>query len=308
MKHKMIYKLLSLILVIGLLGTVGSGVAIAAQQNSQNNALQICRAAPEEKLELKCAYPILKDISGKSFEYTVQLLYSGPSPKRFNLSAQAPPNWVASVLRENGSIEVPAIELTPNKVIPDAVRVRLVPETAAYPAPGDYIVTLTASSGDITQSIDLTATVTALYRFAFYTESERLDAKVTAGQSSEISLVVFNTGTAPIEKISFTSEKPSGWEVTFSPEEVAALQPSATARVIMLVAPPEKTIAGDYMIKTQALPSGYKSTSALSVSPGHSIELRITVLAPTFWGWIGIVIVVAVVCCVVVIFRRLGRR
>ena len=307
MKHKMMRKLLSLVIIAGLLSTIGSGIASAAQ-NNQVDTSQISSAAAEESLELKCAFPILRDISGKSFEYKVQLAYFGPAPKRFDLSIKAPAKWVATVLREYESIEAPAIELTPDKAIPDIVRVRLSPQTSEYPAPGDYTVTLTVSSGDIIQSIDLTATVTALYRFAFYTEEDRLDTKITAGQSNEVSLVVFNTGTGTIEKIGFTSEKPSGWNITFTPNEVLSLESGKTARVIMSVEPPEKTIAGDYMIKIQAVPAGYLASSLLNISAGHDINLRVTVLAPTIWGWIGIVIVIAVIAGVVIIFRRLGRR
>ncbi len=307
MRYKIVRKILSFSLIIGMLSTIGSGIATAAQ-NTQNDIPPVSSTATEKQLELKCSYPVLRDISGKSFEFTVQLIYSGSTPERFDLSLEAPEKWVASVLRSNEKIEVPAIELTPDKAIPDSVRIQLVPQTGEYPEPGDYIVTLTASSGSISQSINLTATVIALYRFAFYTESELLSADVTAGQSNEISLVLFNTGTAPIQKISFTSEKPSGWEITFTPSDVTFLDAGATKRVIMTVTPSNKTIAGDYLIKVSALPSEFLPSSSFNMPTSHDIELRITVLTSRLWGWVGITIIIVVIACVLIIFRRLGRR
>ncbi len=307
MKHNIARKLLSLSLVIGILGTIGSGIAVAAQ-NNLNDIPRTSSAATDEKIELKCAFPLLRDISGQTFDYSIELIYSGSAPKRFNLSVTAPPKWIANVLRDTQDVEAPAIELSPNVSIPASVRVRLASPTGEYPNPGDYKMTFKASSGDISQSIELTATVTALYRFAFYTESERLDAKVTAGQNNQVSLILFNTGTAPIQKITFTSEKPSGWNVEFSPTEITSLEAGATKRVNLIIGPPDKTIAGDYMIKVSAIPADPLPNSVMNMSAGHEIDLRVTVLAPTIWGWVGIIVVVGVIGGVVVIFRRLGRR
>ena len=61
-----------------------------------------------------------------------------------------------------------------------------------------------------------------------------------------------------------------------------------------------KTIAGDYMVAISASPeSGYAF---------GNIDVRVTVLTPTIWGWVGIGIVVLVIAGLAVMFMRLGRR
>ena len=37
-------------------------------------------------------------------------------------------------------------------------------------------------------------------------------------------------------------------------------------------------------------------------------QIRVTVLTPTIWGWVGVIIVVLVVIGLMVMFWRLGRR
>lgn len=69
----------------------------------------------------------------------------------------------------------------------------------------------------------------------------------------------------------------------------------------MVIEPAGKTIAGDYLITLKAIP-GNASISA------RDLELRITVLAPAIWGWVGVAIVLVVIAGIGVIFRRLGRR
>ena len=175
----------------------------------------------------------------------------------------------------------------------------MAPVEGTEPEPGDYVVTVEVSSGDIKKTIELKAVVTALYRLAFYTASGRLNTEVTAGEENHLSLMLLNTGTAAIEKISFTSSKPSGWSITFNPEEVESLEPGLAQEVDAVITPPRKTIAGDYSVTIRAIGKDL---------PRREIELRVTVLTPTVWGWVGILIVLAVIAGLGVMFRRLGRR
>ena len=108
-----------------------------------------------------------------------------------------------------------------------------------------------------------------------------------------------NTGTEDINKITFTSSKPSGWTITFNPDKIDSLAPGMAKEVDVAIEPPSKTIAGDYMINLKAI--------STDMSP-RDIELRVTALTPTIWGWVGVIIVLVVIAGLGVIFRRLGRR
>ncbi len=256
---------------------------------------------PEEKLKLSSIYPVLRDISGEEFLFEVKLQWQGSEFKRFDLATTAPPKWRAIILRASEEREAPAIELEPGKTYPDRVRVSLAPLPGELPEPGEYVVTLEASSGNIRETIELKAIVIALYRFAFYTATERLNTEVTAGEDNLLTLIVFNTGTADIEKITFTSSKPTGWDITFEPDELDSVGPGLAQEVKVIIKPSAKTIAGDYRIVL-------KSISRETLVSSRELDIRVTVLTPTIWGWVGILIVLAVIAGVGVIFRRLGRR
>ena len=302
---KVFHYLLCLVLFSAIIvGLAGDRVALAAQEGSGGSYLlppNQEEPPPEEKLELRSLYPVLRDISGSTFEFEVELNWVGSEAKRFDLTTTVPSKWRALVLRAYEEKEAPAIELEPNKEFADSVRVRIAPLSGELPEPGEYTVTLTASSGIISESIELTAIVTELYRFAFYTASEKLNTEATAGKESHITLIVFNTGTAPIGKVSFTSSKPSGWNVTFNPEDLENVDPGMAQEVDVVIKPPGKTIAGDYMLTMSALPRDVAIAK-------RELDIRVTALTPTIWGWVGIIIVLAVIAGVGILFRRLGRR
>lgn len=146
-KSKFFRYLVSFSLLFGVLGAWTGGVALASPVSDSQPVVTPFQAGAS--LNLTCTYPVLRDISGETFEFSVELNYQGPATKRFDLSATAPPKWTAQVLRQYEEKEAPAIELIPAKPIPDQVRVRFAPVAGQTPSPGEYIVTLKVTSTDI---------------------------------------------------------------------------------------------------------------------------------------------------------------
>lgn len=288
-RSRAVHYLLCLALLLAMLGGLITNQAVTAQEEPP----------PEEKLELSCSYPVLRDVAGKSFEFEVSLNWLGSDFRTFDLTTTAPPKWSVEVVGGYPEKEIPAIGLEPGKQYPEKIKVRLVPLAGELPEPGDYVVTLEASSDNIKETIELKAIVTALYRFAFYTATGRLNTEVTAGEDNHLALRVANHGSSVIEKIDLLSTKPSGWTVTFTPDEVDSLEPGLAQDVDVVIKPPRKAIAGDYMVTMKAI--------SKDLNP-REIELRVTVLTPTVLGWVGILVVLAVIAGLAVMFRRLGRR
>ena len=282
---KAVHYLLCFVLLFGVLGgLVGDRVVLAA----------------EEKLELVCKYPTFEGNSGDSFDFEVDLKWLGSEARTFDLAViDVPPKWDASIVAGAYEKEIPAIGLGPEMNYPEKITVKFAPFPGELPEPGKYVITLEASSGAIKEAIELKAIVTTLYRFYFATATERLSAEVTAGEENHLSVMVGNTGQAVIDEISFVSSKPAGWSIKFNPDEVKSLEPGLAREVDVVIKPPRKTIAGDYAITMSAISSGM---------PVRRIELRVTVLTPTVWGWVAILIVLAVIAGLGVMFRRLGRR
>lgn len=226
----------------------------------------------------------------------------GSEARSFDLAiVDVPPKWAATVIAGSPEKKIFVIGLEPEMRYPETIRVYFAPVVGELPEPGKYVATLEASSGDIKQSIELEAVVTALYRFAFYTASGRLNTEITAGEDNHLAVMVSNTGTAAIENVSFTSSRPSGWTITFNPDKIGSLEAGMAQEVDVVISPPGKTIAGDYMVTMKAISGGFL------VAP-RDIVIRVTALTPTIWGWVGIIIVLVVIAGLGVLFRRLGRR
>jgi uncharacterized membrane protein len=266
-------------------------------------------AAQEEKIELNSKYPIRPGPVDISFTFDVELIYSGGEEQRtFELSAEGPDGWLVSILQSAyEATEISAIRLDPTKTYPETIAVSASAPYWLLPEPGDYTITLKAAAGDIEDSIELTARITARYDFLVRTETERLNIKATAGKESNLTVIITNLGTAPFNQITFRSVKPKAiageaWSVTFNPDKIENLNPWDEREVEVVIKPPPKTIAGDYMTTLE-----FNSDPQTSIEP-PALEIRVTVGTSTKWGWIGAGIVIAVIVGLFVSFRYLGRR
>jgi len=130
-------------------------------------------------------------------------------------------------------------------------------------------------------------------------DTGRLSMNAEAGKDNHYTVVLTNSGSEPLTNISFSSDKPDNWVIKFSPDKVDSLAAGKTQQIDITVAPPSgKTIAGDYMITLRANNDKVSST----------MDVRVTALTPTIWGWVGIIIVVVVVIGLGALFLKLGRR
>jgi len=128
---------------------------------------------------------------------------------------------------------------------------------------------------------------------------ERYNMSATSGRDNAFAMTLSNDGSDAITNIAFSSDKPEGWSVSFSPENIESLATAGSQTVDVKIKPPPRTIAGDYVI---TLKTEGKQTAAAN------IQVRVTVETPTIWGWVGVAIIVLVVTGVMYIFMRFSRR
>ena len=259
----------------------------------------------EESVELDCKYPVLSGYAGVYFAYDVELSYKGGEEQRlFDLRVDVPDGFDYSIGRSYGDgSEIAAVRLDPEKGYAETIKVTVRSYVWRVPEPGEYPITVYVSSGDVEGSIQLKAIVTAKYDLELEMVTGRLNTEATSGEDNYFSISIINTGTAELEKLSFSSKirgRPSGWSITFSPEEIDNLPVGSTREVQVDIKPAQKTIAGDYMITLSAEPEDKRAFG--------SVDIRVTVLTPTIWGWVGVGIVVLVIGGLAVMFWRLGRR
>lgn len=292
--------ILGLVLVLGgLMGLWADQAALATQQSiSGRLGLPPGQEEPEEKLELESQYTLLRDKSGARFEFDVDLNYTASEPKRFNLTVTAPPKWTARAMQISGSKEIGDILLDPAQSFQNRIKVLLAPAAGEMPEPGEYVLTLEVTSGDISESIELTAAVTARYEFTMLPATGRLNTEADAGEDNSFTIRLINAGSAAIENVTFASNKPEGWDITFEPDKVGSVDAGTIQDVNVIIKPPRKTIAGDYMMTLRA--------NSKEVS--DTMDIRVTVVTPSIWGWVGVLIVLLVVAGLGAIFWRFGRR
>jgi len=286
-------------------GLLMHSVAQAAPDiRSQPASIAANQISPTEKITLSCQYPSVSNYAGSYFSYTIDLQYTGgKEPRVFDLQAKVPDGFTSSIAPSYGSTsQIAAIRLDPQKTYPDSITVTATPISFQPPQPGEYPITVVASSGDLKASIDLKAIVTAKYDLQLKTSTGLLNTNATSGDDNYLTISVANTGTADLEKIEFSSKtsSPSGWSVTFDPKEIDLLPVGGTHDVQVDIKPDKKSISGDYLVTISAEPQAKNAFG--------SFDLRVTVLTPTIWGWVGVAIVILVVAGLAYMFMRLGRR
>jgi uncharacterized membrane protein len=265
----------------------------------------IAEPVPEE-LIFDTTLPKIQAKEGETFIFNFNVAYKagdepfgieeGKSEKTFDITVDYPTGWIAAVA--SGSTEAPAINLKFNSG--ESLSLMAIP--LVKQEPGEYELKATFKSaveGDTLEgSIDFTAVITATYEISLTTKTGILSTELTSGKDNHYKLIVTNNSSTSVENITLSSTEPEGWQVNFDKKTIESIEAGANMEIDAVINPPEKTIAGDYML----------TFSASSENSNSSIDLRATVETPTIWGIVGIGIIVVVIIGVAVIFAKLGRR
>jgi uncharacterized membrane protein len=255
---------------------------------------------PEEKIELAPLYPRLEEIAGGEFVFEVEFRYVGSEARDFNLRTTAPQGWEVHMTPPyEKEKNLSAIRLQPAFSFGNKLRIVATAPFLPLPDPGEYMITLEAVADGISSTTELTAVVTSVYNLITLPTGQRYNTSATSGRDNFFSIEIGNLGTAAIDNIEFSSTKPEGWTIEFTPEKIESLDALDTQTIDINIKPTPETIAGDYSITLKALG---KQRSA------EDLNIRVTVESPTIWGWVGVAIIVVVVAGLIVIFMRFSRR
>ncbi len=287
------------LLLVSLLAVGLPGIALAQDEEEP---------AVVEKITLTPTYPTVESIAGGDFEFLMDLSYVGVEPSVFDLRVTAPKGWdVYMTPRYEKEKKISSVNLKPGYGAAETIRVVAGAPFWPLPEPGDYKITVEAVSETISGSTELTARVTAIYKMALASTSGLYDTKVKAGKDNYFAMIITTDprvdsrglSTAAIDNIDFSSNKPEGWNIKFTPEKIDVLSPLDSQTVDVNISPPAKAVAGDYYIYVRA--SGEQAST-------DEVKIRVTVETPTIWGWVGVVIILIVVVGLITIFMRFSRR
>lgn len=225
--------------------------------------------------------------------FTVELVNDGGEDLVVRLSAVEPKN--VRITFQSGGQDVTELELAANET--KSISVRAQPLVALEA--GRYPITVQASAGDVSTELELVLEIVGEGDLTISTPDGRLSGQVTAGQENPLKVVLRNNGTAPLRGIELSSTEPSGWSLSFNPEQIAEIPAGGSAEVDVRITPPDNAVAGDYMVTIRARPVDMQQESA---------EFRITVRTSTLWGVAGIALIALAVGVVGIAVVRFGRR
>ena len=247
-----------------------------------------------EDIQITTSYPVLRGQTDATFEFSLDVANRSDNDRTFNLASLSPEKWevnfkpgyeakqISSLRIRGGSSQTVAVQVTPQR------------EATA----GEYPVLVRVSAGDSRAEVPLKVILTGIYKLDAATPTGLMSAEAVTGKPTTVSLLIKNSGSALNRNISLSSFKPENWMVEFKPEKIEALEPGAIKQVEATITPAATALVGDYSVGLMA--DGEKSSK--------TVEMRVTVRAPTAWGWIGVGLIALAIGGMGGLFIWLGRR
>jgi len=275
-------------------GTYDIGVSASGGGASLELALQIrVSAQAGGEVTLTPDFPGLRVPTGETASFSVELRNDTPSDLEFELSSSGPAGWEVTA--------EPATEPQATTMQVEAGSTAQITVSATAPPgveSGQYPISVQASSPDTEVQADMIVEIVGSFSLELGTPDQRLSTEVSADGSSDIVLVVTNTGTAPISNVELSATAPSNWEVSFAEQVIAQLAAGESSTVTATVTPSDQAVAGDYVITFRADSDEANST----------VDIRTTVNPSAIWGFVGVALIVLVLVGLAWVFRRFGRR
>ena len=246
------------------------------------------------KLALNPQLPELRGTSKSNFEFQLGIKNDSGKKVTVSLSAQAPQNFDATFTEQYGSQELNALPLDAGQSKDVKLKVKP-PNTVAA---GKYKVVAKVSAEDASATTELTMDITGQPKIDITGRDGRLNASASAGVESSVPIVLSNSGTAAAEQVELSGSGPSGWKINFEPKTVDRIAPNENKDVTVLIMPPAKAIAGDYVNTLRASARGETSSQTF----------RVAVVTSTMWGVVGIALIGIALLVLVGAVAWFGRR
>ena len=275
-------------------GTYDLGVTADGGETSVSLALQV-RVSQQAggEVTLTPDVPGLRVPAGETATFSVELRNDTPTDLQFEVEASGPAGWQVTA--------EPASEPQATTIQVDAGSTTTINVEATSPARAEasqYTIAVQATATDTQVQAEMIVEIVGSYSLDLTTVDQRLSAEVSADDTSEIQLVVTNTGTAPIQAIEMSATAPSNWEVAFDEPVIGELGAGESFNAVATVTPSDEAIAGDYVI----------TFDADSEQASSTVDIRTTVNPSALWGFIGIALIALTLVGLVWVFRRFGRR
>jgi uncharacterized membrane protein len=251
----------------------------------------------KEKLPPSLAFdvelPTIQGAPDSTFTYNTTLKNDGDEDLTVSLLAKAPQGFQVDF--KLAGQEVTSIPLPANQSKTLSVEAKAFDQVQA----GPYQFDVQAQADQAQAVTTLVADVIGQSNLTVSAPDGRLSGQAYAGSQTPFTLILENSGSAPVRNVKLSASPPSGWSVTFTPEQIPEVPSGQQVQVTANVKPTDQAVAGDYMVTMTAQPQDGASKSA---------DFRITVLTSTLWGIVGVGLIAVAVVVVGLAVMRFGRR
>jgi uncharacterized membrane protein len=238
-------------------------------------------------------FPALRGPATSTFSFDLAIANNTPQEVQFGLSANGPEGWLAEI-KPSGEAQASTVTVAAGETAQVTVDVDP-PDTVAA---GDYLITARAEGSGLSTEAELGVQITGSFAIDIVTVNEALNVTVRGEQSTDLPLVVTNSGTASLAGVSLTATPPQGWDVSFDRPTLDQLEPGQSVQVMATITPSGDAINGDYVV----------TFSSSVAEASDSIEVRATVETSAIWGLVGVAVIVVALVGLTMVFRRYGRR
>ncbi len=236
--------------------------------------------------------PQLKGVSTTNFTFSLALANETPDDLTFGAVADGPAGWtVTAAIASQAQAASTVIKAG------ESVTISVTAKAPADATAGTYPITVDATSGDKTAHADLSIEITGSYSLTLTTPDGRLNTSASAGGTTDLSVVVTNTGTADVAGVALSANAPTGWTITFDPPTVT-VPANGNIQATAHLKPSADAIAGDYVATFRAN----------SPNASAAADIRVTIETSLLWGAVGIALIALVLIGLWWTFRRYGRR
>lgn len=244
-------------------------------------------------LAFTVAQPTIQGTPETTFSYNATLKNEGDEDLTVNLIAQAPQGFQVNF--KLAGQQVTNVPLTASESKSLTIEAKAFDRVAA----DTYQFDVQAQSDKAQAETSLVAYVVGQPQLAMTAPDGRLSGEAYVGNTTPFKLLLQNSGSAPARNIKLSASPPSGWSVTFTPEQIPEVPSGGQVEVTADIKPTDQAVAGDYMVSMSAQPEG---------SSSRSVDFRITVLTSTLWGIVGVALIAVAVVVVGLAVMRFGRR
>jgi uncharacterized membrane protein len=245
-------------------------------------------------IQITADFPSLKGEPATAFTYNLTVTNNTPEQQTFTFDPTGPQGWTVTA---SPSAQANAQTITIDAGGNSTVKVDATPPAGTPQDKYPIDVAVSAANG-ASGKIELTAEVSGSPKLALQTADQKLNTSGTANSEKRVPMIVSNTGTAALANVQLAGTAPTGWDVSFDPKTLPAVQPNETAQVTAIIKPAKDAVAGDYTLTVRS--------SAGSES--SNLDLRYTVQGSRTLGFIAIAVIVVAFLALAGVFVRFGRR